>query len=97
LRFFLSRGNSRKEAGLTEGGGLSLVVTPLAVMDFEEGSKRMRLKSIHPGIPLDEVLRNTGFDLALPDNILETPPPEEEELRVLREEVDPYGVLRGES
>jgi glutaconate CoA-transferase subunit B len=94
---YLNGGDSRREAGLPEGGGPYLVVTPLCCMDFEEESKRMRLKSLHPGISLEEVIQNTGFDLVLPETIPETPHPKEGEIMILREEVDPYGVLRGES
>lgn len=91
---YLNGGDSRREAGIPEGGGPCLVVTPLAVMDFEEESKKMRLKSLHPGISLKEVIQNTGFDLVIPEAITETPPPKEEEIKILREVVDPYGVLR---
>jgi glutaconate CoA-transferase subunit B len=94
---YLSGGDSRREIGLPEGGGPCLVVSPLAVMDFEDKTKRMRVKSLHPGISMEEVTQNTGFELVLPETISETPCPKEEEIRVLRKEVDPYGVLRGKS
>jgi glutaconate CoA-transferase subunit B len=61
-------------------------------MDFHPASKRMRLKALHPGVSLDEVIENTGFDLILPDTIGENPPPSDEELRLLREEIDPEGL-----
>jgi len=93
---YLSGGNSRVEAGLPEGGGPCLVVSPLAVMDFEDKSKRMRLKSLHPGISVEEVIQNTGFDLVIPESLPETITPTEEEIAILREEVDPYGILRNE-
>ncbi len=92
---FLNGGDSRTKIGLPAGGGPCLVITPLSVMDFEEDSKRMRLKSLHPGVSLEKVIQNTSFNLVLPDSIPETPPLTEEELRILREKVDPYGVLRG--
>ncbi|MFH1481844.1 MAG: CoA-transferase, partial [Pseudomonadota bacterium] len=46
---YLNGGDSRRKAGLPDGGGPCLVVTPLAVMDFENETKRMRLKSLHQG------------------------------------------------
>jgi glutaconate CoA-transferase subunit B len=76
------------------GGGPRYCYTPLCVMDFEPDTKRMRLKSVHPGVTVDEVLKATGFPLVLPDEVPETPLPTEEELDVLRTRVDPTGVLR---
>ena len=48
----------------------------------------MKLLSLQPGAEIDQVLENTGFDLLLADEITENPPPSDEELRILREEVD---------
>ena len=85
--------NTRLEQGIPEGGP-RLLMTPLGVFDFDPASKRMRLKSLNPGTALDQVIENTGFELMIPDRIPETLPPTEEELRILREEVDPLGFLR---
>lgn len=69
-----------------------LVVTPLAVMDFT-GSGEMRLQSLHPGVTLDELKRNTGFKLALPSgDPPTTPAPSNEELRLMRQ-FDVDGLL----
>jgi glutaconate CoA-transferase subunit B len=73
--------------------GPRLVVTNLCVMDFDDKSKRMRIRSIHPGIALEEVLKNTGFEPIVPDEIPTTEPPTVDELRVLREH-DKMGVLK---
>lgn len=75
------------------GDRAQLVVTPLATMDFEPGSRRMRLASTHPGVGVDDVLAATGFELVLPRSVPETPPPTQEELAVLRR-LDPGGALR---
>ena len=80
--------------GPSEGEGPSLVVTPLAVMDFDPMSRRMRLASVHPGVEVEEVRRATGFELPGPDPVPVTPPPTGEELAELRR-IDPTGVLRG--
>ncbi len=69
-------------------------LTPLCFMDFHEETKRMRLKSLHPGVKVDQVIANTGFELILPESIPETDPPTEEELRVLRTRVDSEGLLQ---
>lgn len=85
-------GTSRTDFGLPEGGP-RLVVTPLGVFDFSEDSKAMRVKSLHPGVTLEEVRDNTGFDLAVEGTPPITDLPSENELTVLRREVDSTGVL----
>lgn len=76
------------------GGGPQYCVTPLAVMDFTPEEKRLRLVHVHPGHSVREVRANTGFELVVPDAVTETPLPTATELAVLRERVDPEGVLR---
>lgn len=85
--------DARTKIGLP-GGGPRYVVTPLCVMDFEEGSKRMRLKSVHPGVSVDQVIDRTDFDLVIPPHVPETEPPTPYELSVLRNRVDVRGALR---
>ncbi len=85
---------SRAAAGLAESYGPKLVVTNLAVMDFDKQSCRMRLRSLHPGVALDQVRDNTGFELVLPDEIGLTPLPTAEEQRLLRNDIDRGGRLR---
>ena len=86
-------GPGARERLALPGKGPQLVVTPLAVMDFAEETKRMRLKSLHPGAYLEEVVDNTGFKLIIPDTIPVTTPPTGAELKCLREQVDIKGVL----
>jgi len=84
-------GNHRSDLGLP--GGPQLCVTNLCVMDFHPGSKAMRIRSLHPGVSLEEVREATGFDLLLPDGeIATTAEPLAEELKILREEVDPTSM-----
>jgi glutaconate CoA-transferase, subunit B len=85
--------DARTNLGLP-GGGPKYCITPLCVMDFEETSKRMRLHSIHPGVGVDEVLENTGFDLIVPSEVPQTMPPTPHELHVLRTRIDVKGALR---
>jgi glutaconate CoA-transferase subunit B len=82
----------REEFGLT--GKLKEVMSPLAIMDFEEESGRMRLKSVHPGVTVDEVVANTGFELIVPDEVPQTASPSAEDLYLLRNVVDWRGALR---
>ncbi len=72
------------------------VVSSLGVFDFQTEDHRMRLASVHPGVSLEEVVANTGFELAVPDRVPETRVPTDEELRLLREVIDPDGVGAGE-
>ena len=65
-------------------------------MDFSEDEKRMRLKSLHPGVTVDEVQSNTGFELLIPDEVPQTALPTEEELSILRTRVDRTGLLRND-
>jgi glutaconate CoA-transferase subunit B len=76
------------------GGGPRYVITPMCVFDFEETTKRMRLKSVHPGVDVDKVLAATGFEPLVPAKVAHTPEPTAEELDILRRRIDPKGVMR---
>ncbi len=67
------------------------VVSNLGVFDFETPDHRMRLRSVHPGVTVDEVVEQTGFELAIEGDVPETRAPEAEELRLIREVIDPEG------
>jgi acyl CoA:acetate/3-ketoacid CoA transferase beta subunit len=84
---YLSGGSAREDMGLL--GGPSRVITDKAIFDFDPESKKMRLKSIHPNTTLEEVLENTGFEPIVPKDLPFTEGPSEEELRIIREEIDP--------
>lgn len=66
------------------------VISDLGVFDFETPGQVMRLRSIHPGVTVDEVVAATGFDLAMPSRVVETRQPSPEELRLIREVLDPH-------
>ena len=85
---YLSGPGAREAAGLPPGTGPYRVVTNLAVLGYHPERKRMLLLQTQPGVTVDQVCENTGFELLLADEITENPPPTAEELRVLREEVD---------
>ncbi len=86
---FLSGPGAREQAGLPRDTGPAYVVSTLAVMDFDPESKRMRLKATHPDVNVEDVIAATGFQLVIPDKVEVNPPPSAEELRLLREEIDP--------
>ena len=71
-----------------EGGGPKYIYTPRCIFSFDEEGK-IFVKSIHPGVTPDEVIENTGFDVGDLSNVPVTPEPTEEELRIMREEIDP--------
>lgn len=85
--------DARKKLNLP-GGGPRFCITPLCIFDFEEESKRMRLKSVHPGVSVEQVLANTGFAPVVPEEVPTTAPPSEEQLELLRNRIDVEGVLR---
>lgn len=65
-------------------GGPALLVTPRAVFGFDKGKGEWALDALHPGVTLEEVRANTGFEVAVPVPPQVTSLPTEEELRVLR-------------
>jgi hypothetical protein len=65
-------------------------------MDFAPGSRRMRIRTVHPGVSVEQVQAATGFELLVADDVHETEPPTAEEVRLIREEIDPDGVRKSE-
>jgi acyl CoA:acetate/3-ketoacid CoA transferase beta subunit len=71
------------------------VVTNKAALDFETPDHSMRLRSVHPGVTVDEVVEATGFELAVPEDVEESRPPTEAELELLGR-LDPQGLRHRE-
>ena len=92
---YLTGPGAREAAGLPPGTGPYRVITDLAVMGYAEDTKRMQVFSLHPGVTLEQVRANTGFELSVAEPLLTTSPPTEAELLILREEVDPFGYVIG--
>ncbi|MBR8536939.1 hypothetical protein KDU71_15305 [Carboxylicivirga sediminis] len=92
---FLEGGTSRVEAGLPANTGPYKVITDIGVYGYHEESKAMMLLSLHPGKTLEDVKANAEFDIIIPENYETTVEPSAEELRILREKVDPSGVIIG--
>jgi glutaconate CoA-transferase, subunit B len=74
------------------GSGPTNVVTDLGTYTFDEATGEMTLRTVHPGVTIDDVRANTGWDPRVADDVGETPAPTDEELRLIREELDPGGV-----
>ena len=72
------------------------VVTNHAVLDFETPDRSMRLRSVHPGVTVDEVVAATGFELTVPAEVPESRLPTDDELRLIREVIDPKGLRYSE-
>ena len=79
----------RKQSGLL-GGGPAAIITTLGVLRFPELGGEAHLASVHPGHTIEEVRRETGWDLRLAEHVSETAPPSETELTAIRH-FDPEG------
>jgi acyl CoA:acetate/3-ketoacid CoA transferase beta subunit len=75
---------------------IRVVVTNKAVLDFATPDHAMRVRSVHPKVTVEEVVEATGFPLVVPDDLDETRLPTDEELRLVREVLDPTGLRRSE-
>jgi glutaconate CoA-transferase, subunit B len=88
-------GAERSERIRREGGwlgrGPSIVVTDLGVYRFDERGE-MRLDALHPGASIDDVRSTIGWEIEVSDDLGATAPPTTEELRLVREELDPGGT-----
>lgn len=92
---YLDGPGAREEAGLPKDTGPYKVITDLAVLGYNEESKRMQVETLHPNVTFEQVQENTGFQLEKAEDVTQTKPPTEEELRILRDEVDPDGYVIG--
>ncbi len=85
---YLSGPGAREAAGLPRGTGPYRVVTNLAVLGYHPQTNRMQVLALQPGATLDGVVENTGFELSVADRLEQAAPPSDEELRILRDEID---------
>lgn len=92
---YLTGRGAREAAGLPAGSGPYRVITDLAVLGYAEASKRMQVLSLHAGVTLDQVRAATGFELEVADSLDATAPPSENELHILRNQVDPHRYILG--
>jgi acyl CoA:acetate/3-ketoacid CoA transferase beta subunit len=96
-RVFTSRVDMVSGVGYDRGAReLRVVVTNLAVLDFETPDRVMRLRSVHPGVEAGEVVAATGFPLAVPDEVPVTRAPTAAELGLIRDRLDPAGARERE-
>ncbi|MFO8109430.1 MAG: CoA-transferase [Thermoplasmata archaeon] len=91
---YLSGKNAREEAGLPEGSGPFRVITQLGVYGFDENSRRIKLMERYPGVTIEDIMENSGFDIIIPENHGVSNPPTIDEQRILHE-IDPQGMVLG--
>jgi len=87
-------GQDRQKLSL-RGGGPHRVVTDSAVIGFDTQTHEATLVSVHPAVRLEDVVQETGFPLNIPKDLPLTPLPNSNEVRLLREEIDPQGIYLG--
>jgi len=90
---WLQGGNSRKSAGYMRGGPIA-VVTNKGILKFDEVTKEMYLAEYYPGVSPSEITREIDFEIDVA-RAEESSPPTAEELRILREQVDPQRLILG--
>ena len=86
---YLTGPGAREAAGLPPGTGPYRVVSNLGLMGFDDVSKRMKLLGVNPGVTVQDVIDNTGFEMLIAEDVQTIEEPTTEELRILRTEVDP--------
>ncbi len=92
---YLKGGTSREDAGLPKGTGPYKVITDIGVYGYHSETKEMMLLSLHPGKTIQDVKDNAEFEVLIPDSYETTMEPTDEELRILREKVDPLKLIIG--
>jgi glutaconate CoA-transferase subunit B len=88
-------GKSERTATNVRGGGPQAVVTDLGILEPDENGELI-LTALHPGVMVEQVIANTGWPIKIATSLGMTAPPAAEELRIMREELDPQGIyLKG--
>lgn len=82
----------RRRAGLPPGK--VRLITELGIFEMDHADRLLHLVSIHPGVTLEEVRDRTGGELLVAPTLATTEPPTPEQLRQMREEIDPFGIRR---
>ena len=89
---YLDGPGARERAGLARDSGPYRVVTNLALLGYDDETKRMKLLATNPGVTVEQVIASTGFELVIPDEVGKNDAPTEQELKLLRVEIDPTGL-----
>ncbi|MEW6616153.1 MAG: CoA-transferase [Thermodesulfobacteriota bacterium] len=89
---YLNGLNSREEAGLRPGTGPGAVITTLGIFRFHKDTREMYVDTYYPGGSIEEVKKGFQWDIKVSENVKVANPPTEEEIRILRDEIDPFGM-----
>jgi len=89
---YFGGGKERETYGFY-GKGPSVVISTLGILRFDAETREMYLDTYHPGVSVDDIKANTGWDLKISKDVHETEKPSPELVRILREECDPTGVF----
>jgi len=88
-------GRAEREATGVRGGGPLMIITNLGILEPDE-SGELVLTALHSGCTFEQVKENTGWAVRSVEHVRTTEPVTAEELRILREELDPQGIyLKG--
>jgi glutaconate CoA-transferase subunit B len=89
----LTGGDSRIRLGLP-GGGPELVITDKAILNFANSEREMQLSALYPGVSVKDIQAEVGWPLRSAETIQEVAAPTAEELRLIRDELDPHAMYR---
>jgi len=92
---YLDGPGAREKAGLPRGTGPYRVVTQLGIYGFDDETKTLELVSAHPGVSVDEIRENSACEIRVRGKVEVTPEPTAEHLRILRQQIDPAGMVLG--
>lgn len=85
---YLNGCTSREDSGIPKCNDIR-IITNLCVMNFNNEKREMQIESIHPGVTKEQIVENTGFEVKFADNVKETDLPNENEIQILRNVIDP--------
>jgi glutaconate CoA-transferase subunit B len=88
-------GRMQRDALNIPGAGPHKTITDRCLMDFDPATGEMRLAALYPGSTVEDVQAQVGWTLTVSPDLTEVEPPTAEELRIMREELDPTGLYRG--
>ena len=91
---YLSGPGAREDAGLPRDSGPYRVITQLGMYGFHPETRKMMLLERYPGVSVEDIRENSGFDILIPEEHDITKPPTQEEQRILHE-IDPEGMVLG--
>ena len=89
----LTGSDSRARLGLP-GGGPELMITDKAILNFDNPQREMQLSALYPGVTVSDVQAEVGWPLKLAAKIDEVSAPSPEDLRLIRDELDPKAMYR---